>query len=386
MKKRLGIFGSTGYIGEQTLAVIDRNRELFEVEVLTGFENFNKLIFQAKKFLPNVVVIGNPDYYEVVSNALQPMDIKVYAGAEAIEQVAAMNTIDMVVMAISGFSAFKPLKTALENKTAIALANKECMVSAGEWIRKKAISTGTVVIPVDSEPSAIFQCLAGEKTKDISKIILTASGGPFLRLPLSQFKNITPEAALRHPKWKMGRKISVDSASMMNKGLEAIEARWFFGLEPDQIEVLIHEEAIIHSLVQFSDGSMKAQLSVTDMSIPIQYALGYPERLPGNTSGPDLAKIGSLHFEAPDIKKFRNLALAFEALKKGGNMPCILNAANEIAVHEFLQKNIEFIQIPLVVENCMKTMFFISDPSLDELMECDRKGRKKAAEFIKTLI
>ena len=383
MKKKVAIFGSTGSIGVQTLEVIQQQNEHFEVEVLTAFENAVLLIRQSQKFRPNVVVIGNENHYQKVSEALNPLNIKVYAGAAALEQVTGMDSIDLVVMAITGFDALKPLLAALNNKKPVALANKESLVAAGAWITKIALQNKVPVIPVDSEPSAIFQCLAGEFDNPVEKVVLTASGGPFVGKNKDHLHDVSPEEALKHPVWNMGRKTSIDSASLMNKGLEAIEIKWLFDLKPEQIEILIHPQSIIHSLVYFTDGSVKAQLATTDMRIPIQYALSYPERFTNNLERLDLSQVGSLNFEQPDMKKFRNLALAFDALKKGGNMPCILNAANELAVQAFLRKQIGFMQIPEVVAHCMQNLPFIQSPVLEDYFQTDALCRVKAGEFIK---
>ncbi len=383
MKKKVAIFGSTGSIGIQTLEVIRQQNEHFEVEVLTAFSNADLLIRQAREFRPNVVVIGNEDLYRKVFDTLDPLDVKVYAGAAALEQVTAMESIDLVMMAIVGFDALRPLLAALKNKKPVALANKESMVAAGAWITKVALENKTPVIPVDSEPSAIFQCLAGEFDNPIEKIVLTASGGPFAGKEYEQLQRVSPEEALKHPVWNMGGKTSIDSAGLMNKGLEAIEIKWLFDLKPEQIEILIHPQAIVHSMVYFADGSVKAQLATTDMKIPIQYALSYPDRYANNLERLDLSRVGNLSFEQPDMKKFRNLALAFNALKKGGNLPCILNAANELSVLAFLRKQIGFMQIPQVVEHCMQSLPFISSPEPEDYFNTDALCRVRAAEYIK---
>ncbi len=383
MKKKIAIFGSTGSIGVQTLEVIRQQPNHFEVEVLTAFSQADLLIRQAQEFKPNVVVIGDEKRYPQVFDALDPLDIKVYAGAAALEQVSAMDSIDLVMMAIVGFEALKPLLAILKNKKPVALANKESMVAAGAWITKVALENKTPVIPVDSEPSAIFQCLAGEFDNPIEKVILTASGGPFAGKETEHLHRVSPEEALKHPVWHMGGKTSIDSAGLMNKGLEAIEIKWLFDLKPEQIEILIHPQAIVHSMVYFADGSVKAQLATTDMKIPIQYALSYPERYANQLERLDLSRAGSLSFERPDMKKFRNLALAFEALNKGGNLPCILNAANELSVQAFLEKRIGFMQIPEVVEHCMQRLPFIQSPEPEDYFNTDALCRIKAAEYIK---
>lgn len=383
MKKKIAVFGSTGSIGVQTLEVIQQQKEHFEVEVLTAFENADLLIQQAQAFRPNVVVIGDDNQYQKVFDTLDNLDIKVYAGAAALEQVTDMESVDLVMMAIVGFDALKPLLAALRNKKPVALANKESMVAAGEWITKVALENKTPVIPVDSEPSAIFQCLTGEFDNPVEKVILTASGGPFAGKEAGLLHHVSPEEAVNHPVWSMGDKTSVDSAGLMNKGLEAIEIKWLFDLKPEQIEILIHPQSVIHSLVYFADGSVKAQLAATDMKIPIQYALSYPERFPNKLERLDLSLTGGLNFSKPDMKKFRNLALAFNALKKGGNLPCILNAANELSVLAFLRKQIGFMQIPQVVEHCMQSLPFISSPEPEDYFNTDALCRVRAAEYIK---
>ena len=383
MIKKVAILGSTGSIGLQTLEVIASQKDYFSVEVLTANRNAALLIQQAKRFHPNVVVIGDESQYPEVAEALQDDGIKVYAGNEAVAQVTEMESIDLVVMAVLGFDALKPVLAALKNKKPLALANKEALVVAGDLIMKAAAKNRVPVIPVDSEHSAVFQCLMGEFDNPVEKVVLTASGGPFLTRSRETFPAITPEEALRHPNWKMGAKTTIDSATLMNKGLEAIEAQWLFGLEASQIEILIHPQSVIHSLVYFADGSVKALLSDTDMHIPIQFAMSYPQRLKSNFQRLDLAAMGSLSFEKPDIKKFRNLALAFEAMKKGGNIPCILNAANEIAVEAFLEKQLGFMQIPSLIEKCMETIPFVRHPVLEDYIQTDSLCRIKAKEFIK---
>jgi 1-deoxy-D-xylulose-5-phosphate reductoisomerase len=383
MKKRVAILGSTGSIGTQTLSVIDEQNDFFSVEVLTAFSNTDLLIKQAIKYLPNVVVIGDKSNYGIVRNALESYDIKIYAGQEAISQVMEMETIDIVLIGIVGINALKPILSAIKNKKKIALANKESLVVAGALISKTAIENNVQIIPVDSEHSAIFQCLMGEYDNPIEKIVLTASGGPFHKTDTNSLLNITPNEALKHPNWKMGKKVSIDSATLMNKGLEAIEARWLFNVDPSNIEVLIHPQSIVHSLVYFADGSVKTLLSKPDMRIPIQFALTYPNRLKNSFSRLDLLKINTLNFESPDVKKFRNLALAFKALEIGGNMPCVLNAANDIAVHAFLNKKIGFQQIPDIIEKSMAIMPMIDNPVLTDYIETDNRTRLKVSELIK---
>ena len=374
--------GSTGSIGKQALEVVDAFPEHFEAEVLTAYKNHKLLINQALKYNPNVVVIGNDRYYNEVSQALSNNDIKVYAGEAAIEQITSMDTIDMVLMAIVGFEGLKPTLAALENKKPVALANKESLVIAGELITKTALENRTPIIPVDSEHSAIFQCLMGEGNNPIEKVVLTASGGPFRKATSGELRSATPVNALNHPNWKMGDKVTVDSATLMNKGLEVMEAKWLFGLQPNQIEVVIHPQSIVHSLVYFTDGSVKAQLGMPDMRLPIQFALSYPNRLTNKFPRLDLLKIHNLTFEVPDVKKFRNLALAFKALEKGGNTPAILNAANEIAVEAFLNNKLEFMQIPTVVEQCINEVGFIDNPGLTDYFQTNNLTRLKAEKII----
>ncbi len=383
MKKQIAILGSTGSIGTKTLDVVRNHNEHFGVEVLTAFNNADLLINQAVEHKPNVVVIGNDEHYTKVFDALDPLDIKVYAGSKAIEQVLEMESIEQVVLGIGGFSGLAPLLSALRNKKRVALANKESLVVAGELVSKTALENSTPIIPVDSEHSAIFQCLMGEGNNPIDKIVLTASGGPFRGMSEKMLEQVKPSDALKHPVWKMGNKVTIDSATLMNKGLEAIEAHWLFNVSPSKIEVIIHPQAIIHSMVYFADGIVKAQLGTPDMFVPIQFALSYPDRLPNKLPPLDLLQLKQLDFEAPDIKNFRNLALAFEALEKGGNMPCILNAANEIAVQAFLTERIGFNQIPEVIEKSMQTSTFIQKPTLEDYIETDRETREKAEKSLK---
>ncbi len=383
MKKKIALLGSTGSIGVQTLEVIEQHPENFSVEVLTAGRQAELLIRQALKFRPNAVVIADENRYTEVAEALQKEDIKVYAGEEALVQITEMESIDLVVMAILGFPALKPVLAALKNKKPLALANKEALVAAGELVMREAVKNHSRVIPVDSEHNAIFQCLMGEGDNPLEKIILTASGGPFLGMEQENLAHITPEQALQHPTWKMGAKTTIDSATLMNKGLEVIEARWLFGLKPEQIELLIHPQSVVHALVGFADGSVKTLMGATDMHIPIQFALSYPRRLQSPYPRLNLGDLGQLSFTVPDIKKFRNLALAFYALEKGGNMPCILNAANEIAVNAFLQKQIGFLEMPELIEKCLHTLPFIAAPTLEDYEKTDRECRIKAREYIK---
>lgn len=385
MKKKIAILGSTGSIGTQALQIVDEHPDKFQVEVLTANNNWSLLIQQALKYKPNVVVIGNDDHYNNVFDALDSHDIQIYAGSKAIEQVVEMDSIDIVLMAIVGFSALKPVLAALENKKTVALANKECLVVAGNIVSETALRTSTRIVPVDSEHSAIFQCLMGELNNPINKILLTASGGPFLGFSEKQLESVTAKQALNHPNWNMGNKVTIDSASMMNKGLEMIEAKWLFDLKPEQIEVVIHPQSIIHSMVYFEDSSVKAQLSQPDMRIPIQFALTYPNRLKNSIKQLDLLKLKHLDFELPDTKKFSNLALAFEAMKMGGNKPCVLNAANEVVVKSFLNEEIGFLQMSKVVEQMLEKSDFIKNPSLEELFQTDLEAREKANELIKKI-
>ena len=382
MKKRIAILGSTGSVGKQTLEVVAAFPQHFDVEVLTANRNIKLLVEQAEKFNPNVVIAGDETFYEPLSEQLSHTDIKVYAGTRAIEDIVSMETIDMVVIAIVGFEGLMPLLSALNNQKPVALANKESLVIAGDLITRTAVENGTPIIPVDSEHSALFQCLMGEGNNPVEKIMLTASGGPFRKLDRAALASVTPEGALNHPNWKMGDKISVDSATLMNKGMEALEAKWLFGLEPGQIEVAIHPQSIIHSLVYFADGNVKAQLSYPDMRLPIQFALTYPNRLPNTFNRLDLLKTGNLTFEAPNVEIFRNLALAFDAMKKGGNVPCALNAANETVVNAFLDHKIGFLQMTEIIEQTVATMPFIKKPTLRDYLDTDRLARKKTKAFI----
>ena len=381
-KKRIAIFGSTGSIGTQALEVIAANSDKFSVEVLTAQTNDELLVQQALKFNPNVVVIGDDKKYKLVKDALAGTDVKVFCGEKALEEVAAMDCYDLMLAAIVGYAGLKPTLAALDSGKAIALANKETLVVAGDIVMRKAMEKRVPVIPVDSEHSAIFQCLVGETRNRIEKIVLTASGGPFRGKKPNFLVNVKRDHALQHPNWSMGAKITVDSATLMNKGLEMIEAKWLFNLKPEQIQVVIHPQSIIHSMVQFEDGSMKAQMGLPDMKLPIQYALGFPHRLPNNSPRLNFRQYPSLTFEEPDIKTFRNLALAMEALNKGGNMPSILNAANEIAVYAFLRNRIGFLDMTEVVEQTMSKIHFIENPTLEEYFESDGEARSFAASLI----
>ena len=382
-KKRIGIFGSTGSIGTQALEVIAANPDKFSAEVLTCNSNDDLLIEQALKFNPNIVVIGDDTKYDKVKSALSSTDIKVFAGEKALEEVASMDVYDLMLAAIVGYAGLKPTLNAIQAGKAIGLANKETLVVAGDIVMQLAVEKRVPVIPVDSEHSAIFQCLIGETRNKIEKIILTASGGPFLGKKPNFLVNVKRHHALQHPNWNMGAKITVDSATLMNKGLEMIEAKWLFNLSPDQIQVVIHPQSIVHSMVQFEDGSVKAQLGLPDMKLPIQYALTFPHRVANKSPRPDFRKIASLTFEEPDIKTFRNLSLASLALEKGGNLPCILNAANEIAVWAFLNNRIGFLDITAVVEKAMQKIEFIEKPNLSDYFESDGEARNFAASLIK---
>jgi 1-deoxy-D-xylulose-5-phosphate reductoisomerase len=382
-KKRVAIFGSTGSIGTQALEVIRANSDLFEVEILTAHTNDELLISQAIEFKPNAVVIVDNAKYEAVKSALSSTDTKVFSGEIALEEVADFDTYDVMIAAIVGFAGLKPTLKAVEKGKIIALANKETLVVAGDIVMQKAFENRAPIIPVDSEHSAIFQCLVGESRNPIERIILTASGGPFLGKKPNFLVNVKRDHALQHPNWSMGAKISVDSATLMNKGLEMIEAKWLFNLTPNQIEVVIHPQSVIHSMVQFEDGSIKAQMGLPDMKLPIQYALGFPQRIKNDFPRFNFRKYPNLNFEEPDYKTFRNLGLAIEALQSGGNKACVLNAANEIAVWAFLKNRIGFLDITAVVEKTMDAIKFIEKPTLQEYYESDGEARSFAASLLK---
>ena len=382
-KKRIAIFGSTGSIGTQALEVIRAHADMFEVEILTAHTNAALLIKQSLEFVPNAVVIGDETKYKEVNEALSSKAIKVFTGENALEDAADFDTYDIMLAAIVGFAGLKPTLKAVKKGKLIALANKETLVVAGDIVMQMAMENRAPVIPVDSEHSAIFQCLVGESRNPIEKIILTASGGPFLGKKPNFLVNVKRDHALQHPNWSMGAKISVDSATLMNKGLEMIEAKWLFNLRAEQIEVVIHPQSIIHSMVQFEDGSIKAQMGLPDMKLPIQYALGFPARLKNELPRLNFRKYPTLNFEEPDLKTFRNLGLATEAMKAGGNSPCILNAANEIAVWAFLKNRIGFLDITAVVEKTLEKIGFIEKPSLDEYFESDGEARNFAASLMK---
>ena len=381
-KKHIAILGSTGSIGTQALEVIKANPNRFQVEVLTAQNNCDLLIEQAIAFKPNAVVIGDENLYDKVFDALNRHDIKVYAGENALSSVVQMDSIDLVLTALVGYAGLKPTIKAIESGKPIALANKETLVVAGELITALAEENGVNIYPVDSEHSAIFQCLVGEFHNPIEKIILTASGGPFRGKDVDFLKSVTKEQALKHPNWDMGAKITIDSASLMNKGLEVIEAKWLFNLKQEQIEVIVHPQSIIHSIVQFEDGSMKAQMGLPDMKLPIQFAMTFPERIKTDFPRFNFIDYPSLTFEQADTNTFRNLALAFEALRKGGNMPCILNAANEVAVEKFLKDEISFLGMSDLVETCMQKVSFVKKPTYEDYVFTDEETRKIAFEHI----
>src|SRR5688572_9067817 len=380
LKKRIAILGSTGSIGKQALEVITAHPDAFEVEVLTAQNNATLLVEQARKFKPNAVVISNEAHYAFVKEQLAAEDIKVFAGESSLSAIVKMETIDLVLTALVGYCGLKPTINAIEAGKNIALANKETLVVAGELVTQLARQRGVNIYPIDSEHSAIFQCMVGEFQNKIEKIILTASGGPFRGKKLNELKTVTKSQALKHPNWTMGAKITVDSATLMNKGLEVIEAKWLFGLTPQQVEVIIHPQSIVHSFVQFEDGSIKAQLGLPDMRLPIQFALTYPQRLKSDFPRFNIRDYPALTFEQPDTETFRNLALAFEALERSGNMPCVLNAANEVAVAEFLNERIGFTEMSTVVEQCLEKMDYIKTPSYEDYVYTDEKTRIKALE------
>jgi 1-deoxy-D-xylulose-5-phosphate reductoisomerase len=384
-KKNIAILGSTGSIGTQALEVISAHPDAFEVEVLTAQNNAALLIEQARKFKPNVVVIANDDHYLQVKEALANEDVKVYAGEKALADVVQMDTIDLVLTALVGYSGLRPTIKAIEAGKTIALANKETLVVAGDLITRLAREKGVNIYPVDSEHSAIFQCIVGEFHNKIEKIILTASGGPFRGKRKEELIQVTKAQALKHPNWTMGAKVTIDSATLMNKGLEVIEAKWLFGLKTEQVEVVVHPQSIIHSLVQFEDGSLKAQLGLPDMKLPIQFAMSFPERLKSDFPRFDFTNYPSLTFEKPDTETFRNLALAFEALGKGGNMPCVLNAANEVAVAGFLKDTVGFLEISDIVERCLMKIDYVLNPSYEDYVNTDKETRARAQEMIKSI-
>jgi len=380
--KRIAIFGSTGSIGTQALEVIASHPTLFTAEILTAQQNEKLLIEQALRFEPNIVVIGDETKYAVVKQALQDKGIKVFAGEKALEEVAGLDCYDLMLAAIVGYAGLRPTLAAIKIGKAIALANKETLVVAGDIVMRTALENKVPIIPVDSEHSAIFQCLVGETRNKIEKIILTASGGPFLGRKTNYLVNVKREHALQHPNWSMGAKITIDSATLMNKGLEMIEAKWLFNLRPQQIQVVVHPQSIIHSMVQFEDGSIKAQMGLPDMKLPIQYAMAFPLRIANQYPRLDFKSVRNLSFEDPDIKTFRNLALASEALEKGGNLACIMNAANEIVVYAFLRNRINFLDMTTIIEKTMQQIPFIQHPTLEEYFESDAAARNFAADQI----
>lgn len=382
MVKRIALLGSTGSIGKQTLEVVDDYSDIFEIEILTAYNNSELLIKQAKKYYPNIIVIGNEDKYAEVCEALKEYPIKVYAGSDAIAQVVQVSSVDIVLTAMVGYSGLLPTIKAIEAGKNIALANKETLVVAGDIINNLTKKYKTKIFPVDSEHSAIFQCLMGEYDNKIEKIYLTASGGPFRGKDKAFLENVTPKQALKHPNWDMGAKISIDSASMMNKGFEAIEAKWLFHLNPSQIECVIHPQSIIHSMVQFEDGSVKAQLGLPDMKLPIQYALGFPKRFKTNYPRCNFMEYSNLTFEKIDTNTFRNLELAYVAMEQEGNMPCILNAANEIVVEYFLKEKVKFLQMSDIIEKVMQTVSFIKHPTYEDYVLTNQAAREKALSLI----
>lgn len=382
MKKQIAILGSTGSIGTQALQVIEEHPEQYEAYVLTANNRVDELIAQARKFVPEAVVIANETHYQKLKEALADLPIKVYAGEDALCQIVAEKPVDIVLTAMVGYAGLKPTIHAIRARKTIALANKETLVVAGELINELAHINHTPILPVDSEHSAVFQCLTGEADNAVEKVILTASGGPFRTFSHEQLKHVTKVQALKHPNWDMGAKITIDSASMMNKGFEVIEAKWLFGVRPDQIEVVVHPQSIIHSMVQFEDGAVKAQLGMPDMRLPIQYAFSYPKRLKASFPRLDFAQCNELTFEQPDTTRFRNLALAYEALHQGGNMPCIVNAANEVAVAAFLHDEISFLGMSDVIEKTMQQVYFIERPTYENYVATDAEARRIAHEQV----
>ena len=383
MAKQLAILGSTGSIGTQALEVASEHAGLFEIYALTTNNNADLLIEQAHKYMPDTVVIANEKKYPEVKEALEMLPVKVWAGTEAIAQVVSAEPIDMVLTATVGYAGLRPTIEAIKAKKAVALANKETLVVAGELITRLAYEYQTPIIPVDSEHSAIFQCLHGEWNNPVEKIVLTASGGPFFNKTAEELRWVTKTQALQHPNWNMGAKITIDSATMMNKGFEMMEAKWLFDLQPEQIEIVVHPQSIIHSMVQFEDGAVLAQLSFPDMKLPIAYALSYPQRLKSTAKRLDFLNIQPLTFEKPDMEKFRNLAYAFDATRQGGNMPCVLNAANEIAVAAFLTEQIGFLQMSDIIEQCLSNGHFILQPCYEDYVLSDMETRRYATELIK---
>lgn len=382
-KKQIVVLGSTGSIGTQALQVVEEHPDLYEVYALTANNRVEELIVQARRFQPEAVVIANEDKYPRLREALGDLPVKVYAGADALCQIVESAPVDIVLTAMVGFAGLKPTIHAIRARKAIALANKETLVVAGELINQLAQQYHTPILPVDSEHSAVFQCLAGEVGNPIEKVILTASGGPFRTFTLEQLRTVTKTQALKHPNWEMGAKITIYSASMMNKGFEVIEAKWLFGVQPSQIEVVVHPQSVIHSMVQFEDGAVKAQLGMPDMRLPIQYAFSYPDRLHASFDRLDFTRCTNLTFEQPDTARFRNLALAYEAMSRGGNMPCIVNAANEIVVASFLQDGISFLGMSDVIEKTMEKATFVATPTYDDYVATDAEARQIASRLVR---
>ena len=381
-KKKIAILGSTGSIGTQTLEVIEEHPDLFEAYALTANHNADLLIGHARKFNPEFVVIADETLYGTVKDALSDLPMKVYAGSNAICEVASMDTIDVVLTAMVGYAGLKPTIAAIKAHKTIALANKETLVVAGQLVERLSMENHTPILPVDSEHSAIFQCINGENPDQIEKIIITASGGPFLHTPADKLKDVTPAQALNHPNWSMGAKITIDSASMMNKGFEVIEAKWLFGLQPEQINVIVHPQSIVHSMVQYVDGAVKAQLGIPDMKLPIQYALTYPNRVHLSAPRLDFRKDSQLTFLEPDTKKFRNLTFAFEALRRKGNAACVLNAANEVVVNAFLHEKIGFLTMSDIIEKTMEKAAYIAEPTYEDYVQSDKEARRIAEEML----
>ena len=384
MKKRIAVLGSTGSIGTQALHVINNNPDKFKVEVLTAKSNADLLIEQAVKFKPTHIVIADKQKYKKVNDALSDLPINVHAGEDSIKQVVGLNTVDTVLTAMVGFAGLAPTIFAIRAGKDIALANKETLVVAGKQVTELAKKNKVHIYPVDSEHSAIFQCLAGENNNTVEKIYLTASGGPFRGMSYNELEKVTKEQALVHPNWCMGNKITIDSATLMNKGMEVIEAKWLFDIDPSHVEVVVHPQSIIHSIVQFKDGSMKAQMGLPDMHLPIQYALGYPERIKSDLPRFSFTDYPKLTFEKPDFNRFRNLDLAYESIRKGGNMPCILNAANEIAVEAFLSEKVTFLKMPEIIEGTMSKVNYISNPALEDYYQSDKEARNVANQLIES--
>ncbi len=381
--KRLAILGSTGSIGTQALDVVAANPSLFQVEVLTAHSNATLLIEQAKRFKPNAVVVTDERKYKEVKDALALLPIKVFTGAKALVDIVQWEGIDTVLGAVLGFAGLHSILAAIDAGKRVAIANKETLVVAGELVMQRAKEKGVAIIPVDSEHSAIFQCLVGEDIQKVEKVILTASGGPFLGRKPNYLVNVKATHALQHPNWVMGAKITIDSSTLMNKGLEIIEAKWLFGLENEQVDVVIHPQSVIHSMVQFTDGSLKSQMGLPDMKLPIQYALAYPNRIFNNYKRLDFKDFPKLTFEAPDYKTFRNLALAKESMQRGGNVPCVLNAANEVVVHAFLQNKVGFLEMSEMIEKTLEVVPFVAHPTIDDYMHTDKEARAQVTEFLK---